>query len=95
MPFFSDVPPHILQRELFTQYTEERMAQQERMSDIHKLSYKFTDESNLKKQGTFYKKIMESYCGKTDAIKIIGGGYKSRVKISSCIFSARNYGECA
>ena len=46
------------------------------MSDIHKLTYKFTDESNLKKQGTFYKKIMESYCGKTDAIKIIGGGTK-------------------
>lgn len=74
MPFFSDVPPHILQRELFTQYTEERMAQLERMSDIHKLTYKFKDEASLEKQGTFYEKIMESYCGKTDAIKIIGGG---------------------
>ena len=95
IPFFSDLPPHILQRELFTKYSDERMAQLERMSDIHKLTYKFTDESNLKKLGTFYKKIMESYCGKTDAIKIIGGGYKSRVKISSCMFSARNYGECA
>lgn len=95
IPFFSDLPPHILQRELFTKYSDERMAQLERMSDIHKLTYKFKDEASLEKQGTFYEKIMKSYCGKTDAIKIIGGGHRSRVKISGCILSARNYGECA
>lgn len=61
VPFFSDVPPHILQRELFTNFSEERMAQIKRMSDIHKLTYKFKEENDLVKNGTFYKKIIEEY----------------------------------
>lgn len=64
VPFFSDVPPHILQRELFTNFSEERMAQIKRMSDIHKLTYKFKDKYDTEKDGTFYKKIIEEY--KTD-----------------------------
>lgn len=36
LPLFSDVPPHIMQRELFTEYSEERMGQLKRMSDIHR-----------------------------------------------------------
>ncbi len=95
IPFYSDVPPHILQRELFTQYTEKRIAQLKRMSDIHKLTYKFKDESNLEKQGTFYKKILETCLRKTVNIKINGGGDRSRVKFSKCIFPAGIQGECA
>ena len=95
IPFFSDIPPHILQRELFAQYSEKRMAQLERMSDIHKLTYKFKDEASLEKQNTLYKKILETYLYKTDSIKINGGGCKSRVKFSDCIFFAEVYGECA
>ena len=71
------------------------MAQLERMSDIHKLTYKFKDEASLEKQNTLYKKMLETYLYKTDSIKINGGGCKSRVKFSDCIFFAEVYGECA
>ena len=50
------------------------MAQLERMSDIHKLTYKFKDEASLETQNTLYKKILETYLYKTDSIKINGGG---------------------
>lgn len=56
IPFFSDVPPHILQRELFAPYTEERFRQICRMSDIHKLSYKLEAKSVA---GTFWEHILE------------------------------------
>ena len=61
IPFFSDVPPHIMQRELFTEYSKERMEQLKRMSDIHKLTYKFKKDSDLQKQNTIYKKIIKEY----------------------------------
>ena len=61
IPFFSDVPPHIMQRELFTEYSKERMEQLKRMSDIHKLTYKFKKDSDLQKQNTIYKKIIIEY----------------------------------
>ena len=40
IPWFSDLPAHILQRELNKPYSEPRWKQLCRMSDIHKLSYK-------------------------------------------------------
>lgn len=61
IPFFSDVPPHIMQRELFTEYSKERMEQLKRMSDIHKLTYKFKKDSDIQKQNTIYKKIIKEY----------------------------------
>ena len=96
IPFFSDVPPHIMQRELFTEYSEKRMNQLKRMSDIHKLTYKFKKDSDLQKENTIYKKIIEEY--KTSdvsnfIIKINGGGYRSRVIFASKEFSHK--GECA
>lgn len=77
LPFFSDVPPHIMQRELFTEHSEERMEQLKRMSDIHKLTYKFKKSSDLKKENTIYQKILEEYKphdSKGNAIKINRGG---------------------
>lgn len=61
IPFFSDVPPHIMQRELFTEYSKERMEQLKRMSDIHKLTYKFKKDSDFQKENTIYKKIIKEY----------------------------------
>lgn len=61
IPFFSDIPSHILQRELFENYSDERMAQIKRMSDIHKLTYKFKEKTDSEKPGTFYKKIINEY----------------------------------
>ena len=77
IPFFSDVPPHIMQRELFSEYSEERMEQLKRMSDIHKLTYKFKKTSDLKKENTIYQKIIEEYKSqhnKSKTIKINAGG---------------------
>lgn len=56
IPFFSDIPPHILQRELFTPYSQERFRQICRMSDIHKLSYKI-DKNEVLEEGSFYQHI--------------------------------------
>lgn len=56
VPFFSNLPPHILQRELFAPYTEERFRQICRMSDIHKLTHKYDKERNT--QGTFLAHIL-------------------------------------
>lgn len=55
VPWFPDLPPHILQRELNKPYSEARWKQICRMSDIHKLSYKIdlSEEKN-----TFYHHIM-------------------------------------
>ena len=50
-----------MQRELFTEYSKERMEQLERMSDIHKLTYKFKKDSDLQKENTIYKKIIKEY----------------------------------
>ena len=77
IPFFSDVPPHIMQRELFAEYSEKRMNQLKRMSDIHKLTYKFKKDSDLQKENTIYKKIIEKYkthANKSSVVKINGGG---------------------
>lgn len=58
IPFFSDVPPHILQRELFSTFSEERFAQIQYMSDIHKLSYKL-EKADCAPQDSFYRRILK------------------------------------
>ncbi|MCM1320686.1 MAG: capsular polysaccharide synthesis protein [Bacteroides sp.] len=63
VPFFSNLPPHILQRELFNPYSKERFSQIARMSDIHKLTHKFDESKNTR--GTFLEYILkqgESIC---------------------------------
>lgn len=58
VPFFSNVPPHVLQMELFKQYNEERFNQIKGMSPIHKLTYYGGKEFDSNKKGTFYDKIV-------------------------------------
>ncbi len=76
--FFSDVPPHIMQRELFAEYSQKRTEQLKRMTDIHKLTYKFKKNSDTKKENTLYKKILEEYGMKENssltAKSNVGGG---------------------
>lgn len=96
IPFFSDVPPHIMQRELFTEYSDERTEQLKRMSDIHKLTYKFKKDSDLQKENTIYKKILEEYnvsSSYSSALKNNGGGDNCRVIFTLHTFSLK--GECA
>ena len=59
MPWFSDVPPHILQRELNMPYNEKRWKQLCRMSDIHKLSYKIELSESI--TDTFFQHL-KFYC---------------------------------
>lgn len=57
VPRFSNTPPHILQREIFDVYDEERFKQIKQMADFHKLSYKCNTEGrNL--TGSYYDKIV-------------------------------------
>ncbi|WP_039925157.1 capsular polysaccharide synthesis protein, partial [Treponema sp. JC4] len=56
IPWFPDLPPHIMQRELNKPYTQERWNQLCRMSDIHKLSYKIELNKN---EGTIYNHIIK------------------------------------
>lgn len=56
VPFFSNLPPHILQRELFAPYSQERFRQIQRMSDIHKLSHKYDKSKDI--HGTFLEHIL-------------------------------------
>ena len=46
IPWFPDLPPHIMQRELNKQFSEKRWKELCRMSDIHKLSYKIELKNN-------------------------------------------------
>ena len=96
IPFFSDVPPHIMQRELFTEYSAGRIEQLKRMSDIHKLTYKFKKNSDLQKENTIYKKILEEYTTSyyhSYTAKPTGGGYNRRVIFALHALSSK--GECA
>lgn len=60
IPVFSSQPPHILQYELFNKYSESRFDQIIKMSDLHKLSYKFKDELFLSRD-TFYQHIKANF----------------------------------
>lgn len=96
IPFFSDVPPHILQRELFSEYSKERMEQIEQMTEIHKLTYKLKKDSDTLSSNTFYKKILEEYSpGVSDnfTTQITGGGYRSKAYLTFTALSLK--GECA
>ncbi len=60
VPRYSNIPPHILQFELFEQYTSERYEQIKSMSNFHKLTWK-AKELSEDVEGTFAKKILEDY----------------------------------
>lgn len=57
VPFYSNLPCHILQRELFNKYTEKRFDQIKKMSAVHKLTYKFCEE---KFSNTFCEYILNN-----------------------------------
>jgi hypothetical protein len=63
VPFFSNVPPHVLQLELFKNYNEERFEQIKRMSSIHKLTFYGGEEFDTKKNNTFYDVLINRSCG--------------------------------
>ncbi len=58
VPYFDDVNCKILQMGLFDQYSDERFQQIKSMSGIHKLTYKFPEEST-QLENTFYKFIIQ------------------------------------
>ena len=55
VPFYSNLPCHVLQRELFDSYDERRFEQIKKMSAVHKLTYKI---GNKKTSGSFYEKLL-------------------------------------
>lgn len=59
VPTVSNIPPQILQNELFKPYTKSRWEQICRMSDFHKLTYK--EERPGKEDILFYDYIIENY----------------------------------
>ena len=63
VPVFSNVPPHIMQRELFSDYSDERFWQYEAMSDFHKLTYKFLPGQN--KSSSVYDFLISQHDKKT------------------------------
>lgn len=60
MPLYSDVPPHIMQVELFHPFSESRWREIKEMSPIHKLTHKF-DVSSTEIDGTVYRHIIETW----------------------------------
>lgn len=56
IPWFPDLPPHIMQRELSKPFSETRFEQLKRMSDIHKLSYKIELD---KSEDTLYRHLLD------------------------------------
>ena len=57
IPFFSNLPCHVMQRELFNQFDQKRFEQIKKMSAVHKLTYKF---ANKEIAGTFYEYILKN-----------------------------------
>ena len=62
VPRFSNLPPHILQFELFEKYDETRFGQITAMSDFHKLTWK-DKRTNSDYKGTFYAHLIDQYKG--------------------------------
>lgn len=58
VPKYSNSIPHLLQFELFNEYSEQRMKNIFNLTSVHKLSYKFPEE-NLKIEGTFFVKVIK------------------------------------
>lgn len=59
VPRFSNIPPHILQYELFRPYSEERFAQIKGMSGFHKLNWK-APEINGDTKGSFFEHLIQN-----------------------------------
>lgn len=58
IPRFSNIPPHILQFELFQSYSEQRFSQIKGMSDFHKLNWK-APEINGNTKNSYYDHIIQ------------------------------------
>lgn len=54
---FSNIPPHMLQREMLNKYDKDRFTELKYMSDFHKLTQKIDAYSN----DSYYGKIIENY----------------------------------
>ncbi|MCR5418303.1 MAG: capsular polysaccharide synthesis protein [Lachnospiraceae bacterium] len=59
IPIYSNEPCHVLQRELFNPFTENRRDQIVGMSDIHKLTYKIDKEKEIP-DGCFWAQIIQN-----------------------------------
>jgi len=57
VPRFSNIPPHLLQFELFDNYSETRFEQIKRGADFHKLTYKHPLMQAGGKDGSFYNHL--------------------------------------
>ncbi|MGB4837367.1 MAG: capsular polysaccharide synthesis protein [Saprospiraceae bacterium] len=58
VPFFSNIPPQVMQIELFQDYSEERFNQITKMSSIHKLSFYGGSQYDIDKPNTIYKHLI-------------------------------------
>lgn len=58
MPYFDDVNCKVLQNELFVPFDDIRFEQVKRISSVHKLTYKFSEEQSALGD-TFYQKIIQ------------------------------------
>lgn len=56
-PFFSNLPCHVMQRELFNQFDQKRFEQIKKMSAVHKLTYKF---GNKEIAETIYEYLLKN-----------------------------------
>lgn len=61
VPFYSNVPPHILQMELFNKYNKKRFDQILEMSPVHKLTYYGGSEFKPDLKGTYFDYIVNKY----------------------------------
>lgn len=59
VPRYSNIPPHILQFELFEQYNDDRFRQIKSMSDFHKLSWKY-NVNKMSLTGTNWEYIIKN-----------------------------------
>lgn len=59
IPRYSNIPPHILQYELFDKFDSERYEEIKLMSSFHKLTWK--NEKNIDISDTFFEHILNEY----------------------------------
>lgn len=59
VPRFSNIPPHVLQFEMFEPFNQERFDQIKHMSDFHKLTWKHNVD-NMDISGTYFQHIEQS-----------------------------------
>ena len=57
IPFFSNLPCHVMQRELFNKFDQKRFEQIKKMSAVHKLTYKFANQETA---GTIYEYLLKT-----------------------------------